>query len=215
MLKQRFHSIISFTIFIQTTLMEDPKSAASRMKIFDWLQERVYTKGDVLSREELRKECIIAVRSSPFLARKGYSNLRLLITFFHYHKSIQNKERMRNLVKLILLMAFLLPSCSTSKVMKDDLVNIQNHWIHSYEEDLKNVKVFRPSDYDFKPSRGRAEMIIISGGELKIRPIPPNDEPITYSGNWKVEGANLELHYDNKTEVYKIFEISTNSLKLK
>ena len=38
----------SFSIFIQTTSMEDPRSAAFRMKIFDWLQERVVTKGDVL-----------------------------------------------------------------------------------------------------------------------------------------------------------------------
>lgn len=61
--------------------MENPKSAASRMKIFDWLQERVYTKGDVLSREELRKECIIEGQIVPLLGPQGIFKPKIIDYF--------------------------------------------------------------------------------------------------------------------------------------
>jgi putative restriction endonuclease len=51
--------------------MEDTQSAAIRMKVFDWLQQRIITKGDVLSRDELKTECIIDGYIVPLLGPQG------------------------------------------------------------------------------------------------------------------------------------------------
>jgi len=122
---------------------------------------------------------------------------------------------MKEFVKLTLVFAFLLTSCSAGKISQSDNQYLQNHWIHLYEEDENSVKVFRPSDYDFKPSRGREEIVINAEGILRFKPISPNDEPVFFDGTWKVEGATLELNYDHKTESFKIIEVGSNILKLK
>lgn len=122
---------------------------------------------------------------------------------------------MKEIVKIILVLGILLPSCSTSKISQTDIKQLQKHWIHSHEDDVKNLKVFRTSEYNFKPSRGREEIIINVGGELKYRPISPNDEPLFFNGSWKVDGAKLILNYDNKIKVYKIVELNNNILNLK
>lgn len=38
---------------------------------------------------------------------------------------------------------------------KDLPQEIFKHWVHSHEDDTKDIKVFRPVDYKFPPSRGR------------------------------------------------------------
>ncbi len=122
---------------------------------------------------------------------------------------------MNEIVKILLVMGILLPSCSTSKFAQTDIKQLQKHWIHSHEEDFKNLKVYRTSEYNFKRSRGREEIIINVGGELKYRPIAPNDESVFFTGSWKVEGANLILNYDNKQKVYRILELNNNILNLR
>lgn len=61
--------------------MEDPRSAALRIKIFDWLQERMVTKGDVLSREELSGECIIDEKIVPLLGPQGIFKPKIIDYF--------------------------------------------------------------------------------------------------------------------------------------
>ena len=61
--------------------MEDPRSAALRIKIFDWLQERMVTKGDVLSREELSRECIIDEKIVPLLGPQGIFKPKIIDYF--------------------------------------------------------------------------------------------------------------------------------------
>ena len=47
------------------------------------------------------------------------------------------------------------------------------HWVHSYEEDAQNVKVYRPAGYDFLPSRGGVGLEFREVGEVS----PPRDRP--------------------------------------
>ena len=122
---------------------------------------------------------------------------------------------MKEMLRILLLASIILPACSANKLTPTDSKDLQNHWIHSHEEDTKDERMYRSSDYNFKPSRGREGFILKTGGELKITPLSPNDKPVTYTGTWKVEGANLVLNYEDKKEVYKILEIRSNTLKLK
>lgn len=93
--------------------------------------------------------------------------------------------------------------------------NIENHWRHSHEEDTDEIRVFRPSTFSFKPSRGREEMILKEDGVLVYTPIAPDDRPRSYDGQWKVNNADLELTYEGKTLKFEIVEVSDSILKLK
>lgn len=67
---------------------------------------------------------------------------------------------------------------------------IFQHWIHSREEDTDKVKVYRPSDYQFPPSRGRDGFEIKEDGEFIEYGIGATDRPQEMSGTWKAEGDN-------------------------
>ena len=43
---------------------------------------------------------------------------------------------------------------------------IYKHWIHSHEEDTEDKKVYRPSTFEFPPSRGRDGFEIKENGEF-------------------------------------------------
>ena len=48
--------------------------------------------------------------------------------------------------------------------MTDGFKIISKFWIHSYEEDTEDVRVYRPRSYDFPLSRGRTGFEIKKNG---------------------------------------------------
>lgn len=67
---------------------------------------------------------------------------------------------------------------------------IFKQWIHSREEDTEGVRVYRPSDYNFPPSRGREGFEIKENGEFIRYGIGPTDRRQKITGTWKVEENN-------------------------
>ncbi|MGL5793498.1 MAG: hypothetical protein ACRC06_03680 [Waterburya sp.] len=67
---------------------------------------------------------------------------------------------------------------------------IFQYWIHSREEDTDKVKVYRPSDYQFPPSRGRDGFEIKEDGEFIQYGIGATDRPQEMIGSWQAEGDN-------------------------
>ena len=67
---------------------------------------------------------------------------------------------------------------------------IYKHWIHSREEDAEDVRVYRPSDYKFPPSRGREGFEIKENGEFIQYGIGPTDAPEKIIGTWTIAGEN-------------------------
>ncbi len=78
---------------------------------------------------------------------------------------------------------------------------IFKHWIHSYEEDTKELKVFRPSSYNFPPARGRMGLELKENGEFIQSGIGPTDRPTKGSGRWKAEGKDKIIVYLEDKEV--------------
>jgi hypothetical protein len=70
-------------------------------------------------------------------------------------------------------------------------VCILGSWLHSHEEDSESVSVYRPSDYDFPPSRGRAGFEFRPNGELLYLGIAPADGTLQEIGSWVVEDGNV------------------------
>ncbi len=67
---------------------------------------------------------------------------------------------------------------------------IVRHWVHSHEEDTEDVRVYRPADYRFPPSRGRIGFAFRGGGEVIYYGIAPADGPRPLPGRWHIEGPD-------------------------
>ncbi len=67
---------------------------------------------------------------------------------------------------------------------------IVGHWVHSHEEDARDVRVYRPADYGFPPSRGRAGLEFREGGELVYYGIARADGSEESHGRRSIEGSN-------------------------
>jgi hypothetical protein len=61
-------------------------------------------------------------------------------------------------------------------------------WVHSHEEDKAPVQAYRPQDFKFPPSRGRAGFEIKKDGEFIDHPIAPADGNETVPGKWEPAG---------------------------
>ncbi len=70
---------------------------------------------------------------------------------------------------------------------------IFGHWVHSVEDDEDGVRVYRPRDFNFPPSRGREGLEIEESGALTRYEIGPNDAPLKVTGRWTVVGLHLDF----------------------
>lgn len=74
-----------------------------------------------------------------------------------------------------------------------DLLNQQ--WMHSHEEDTPDEMVFRPSTYNFPPSRGRSGFELRPDGSARVLGIAPTDAPQEHQGKWTLDASNrLVVH---------------------
>ncbi len=65
---------------------------------------------------------------------------------------------------------------------------IFKHWVHSLEDDTKEVTVFRPSNYNFPPARGRGGFEIKENGNFIQYKISPTDGTEKVYVHWKAQG---------------------------
>jgi hypothetical protein len=80
---------------------------------------------------------------------------------------------------------------------------IFKHWIYSNQDKdhRPSVSVFRPSDYNFPPSRGRRGFEIRRNGEFILYEIGSDDRPVKKVGEFKVEGPNkIKIYFEGKQE---------------
>ncbi|MEN9520249.1 MAG: hypothetical protein RLZZ381_2837 [Cyanobacteriota bacterium] len=78
---------------------------------------------------------------------------------------------------------------------------IFQHWIHSREEDTEMVKVYRPSSYQFPPSRGRDGFEIKKNGEFIQYGIGATDRPQKITGTWQAEEDNrIKITWENQNQ---------------
>src|SRR5687768_421751 len=97
--------------------------------------------------------------------------------------------RPTSMIGKILLLFLMMNGCTISGQHKD----LYQHWIHSHEEDNteKGYRTYRPSSYNFPPSRGRDSFEIKKDGIAIDHPIAPTDGNLTIQRKWKVEKDQL------------------------
>jgi hypothetical protein len=94
---------------------------------------------------------------------------------------------------------------------------IYNHWIHSYEEDTENEKVYRLSTFEFPPSRGRDGFEIKENGEFILYITGPADRPQKIFGNFTIESNKLHVELTSniqKSYTMTILSCDENQLKI-
>lgn len=69
-------------------------------------------------------------------------------------------------------------------------------WIHSREEDVGDVEVFRRESFPFPPSFGRDGFELRSGGDLVQRDVGPADGTVEVQGRWEPAGpGRIEVSF--------------------
>ncbi len=88
-------------------------------------------------------------------------------------------------------------------------------WVHSYEEDEDENLVFRNSDYDLPPSRGRVSFEFFEDGKMNFTGISPTDAHQATGGIWEKIGKNIiEVSIDDNKQVMKLEIISLENNKM-
>src|SRR5574337_1574738 len=70
--------------------------------------------------------------------------------------------------------------------------SIEGSWTHSFEEDQRDIQVYRPThSFAFPPSRrGRETLQFGEGGALTMEAPGPDDRPRSTGGCWVALGMN-------------------------
>jgi hypothetical protein len=85
---------------------------------------------------------------------------------------------------------------------------IQQHWVHSHEEDTDTEMVFRPATFNFPRSRGRKAFELRQDGTLLESGPGPTDRPLQTEGTWKVEDEDrLAFYMAQKAEPQRVMRI--------
>lgn len=95
---------------------------------------------------------------------------------------------------------------------------IYQHWIHSYEEDIDGLQVYRSSEYQFPPSRGREGFEIKENRQFILYTIGPTDRPQAILGHWeKLDETTLKVLLkgrENQALIINIIDVSDQYLKI-
>ena len=101
---------------------------------------------------------------------------------------------------------FLLFYLSAMSVYNEEC--IYKYWIHSYEEDTEDKKVYRPSTFEFPPSRGRDGFEIKENGEFILHITGPTDKPGKILGNFTKDSNKLNIELASMEKSYTMIIIS-------
>ena len=88
---------------------------------------------------------------------------------------------------LLIVMSFTCIGCPESAESTMSLqALLTQHWVHSYEEDVDDLQVYRPVDYSFPLSRGRSGFEVQENGKFIYYSIGPTDRPQAILGDWEL-----------------------------
>lgn len=116
-------------------------------------------------------------------------------------------------------MALLACNIPTKSNLKQLDPIIFQKWLHSYEEDTKDLKVYRPSSFNFPRGWGRSGMKFDKNGEFILFDIAPNDAIVQVPGKWRqITEDKLAISFpsgEKEDYTIEIKEINSEILKVK
>lgn len=95
---------------------------------------------------------------------------------------------------------------------------IYQHWIHSYEEDVEEMQIYRPHDYQFPPSRGRDGFEIKENRQFIFYTIGATDRPQAIVGKWELlDETKLKVSLEGREDqsfTLEVVELRDQYLKV-
>ena len=95
---------------------------------------------------------------------------------------------------------------------------IFQHWVHSYEDDKPDVKVYRTTDHAFPRSRGRIGFEFKKDGTFILYDIGKEDLPKKVFGHWKFDNKNkirISIEGKKTEDILDMISCDKNILKVK
>ncbi len=89
---------------------------------------------------------------------------------------------------------------------------LQRAWTHSHEEDHDGLLVFRPSDWDFPPARGRDSFTLGADGQLGTSGPGPDDRSVRGEGTWTYDGALKIAPFGASPQRYAVADVGPDRL---
>ena len=81
-------------------------------------------------------------------------------------------------------------------------------WVHSFEEDTGDVKVYRPATYPFPRARGREGIEFLPEGSVVYSAIGRGDAPEPIRGQWRAEESGpVEIAFEGQAREPRRLEI--------
>jgi hypothetical protein len=92
-----------------------------------------------------------------------------------------------------------------------------NKWIHSFEEDTDDLKIYRTEDFDFPLSRRVREAFELSpNGELYYYEPGPTDRASKLTGTYKIQDPKeIKADLRNQEFIINFASLKQNILKMK
>ncbi len=86
---------------------------------------------------------------------------------------------------------------------------LYQRWIHSHEEDSNTEMVYRPSNFEFPPSRGRTGFELKSDNSCVEIGIAPADGFLESQGTWEIEeDDHLKIYINSQTKDVRIMHVT-------
>jgi hypothetical protein len=97
-----------------------------------------------------------------------------------------------------------------------DSASLVGSWAHSHEEDHDGAQVFRRSDFEFPPSRGREAFTLRpDGSAVAGLPGPDDRGTSTGDGTWHLQGDVLRVSCPGWEATYQVVSVATQGLQLR
>jgi hypothetical protein len=103
--------------------------------------------------------------------------------------------------------------------MRNHLFFLHKKWVHSWEDDTEEYRVYRPDHYKFPRSRPRHGIEFKKNGEFIYHKIDRADRPMKIEGYYEIDSDNIiKINFkdeDYEPVSYSLISISNEILKIK
>ena len=73
---------------------------------------------------------------------------------------------------------------------RQNIRDLCQFWVHSYEEDTDSESVYRPASFAFPPARGRTGFELLPDMSCRLVGIAAADGSEVTEGTWEIEGED-------------------------
>ena len=101
---------------------------------------------------------------------------------------------------------------------QQDIGDLCQCWVHSYEEDTDTESVYRPASFAFPPARGRTGFELRPDKSCKRVGIAAADGSEIIDGTWEIEGGDtlrIRINWKDTSQVLSVASLNHDRLAIR